>query len=140
MHASFQESDVIERLLIIVPKSEEKNTRALLEKLAVSEWEEFIRLVAGSAQRIPGQTARQEAERFLVIAEEFQAYQLIVTKEVFCDKKVPRESRRNSVQERRDRSSSQEYIKGRTGRKRPPLAQELRGSTKTLGLTEVRCR
>lgn len=90
MRALFRENSTGERLVIVVPESEEKITRDLLNKLAVSEWEESIRLVGGKSRQEKGKTARQEAEYLLRCAADFEAERLIVTKEVFCDRKLLR--------------------------------------------------
>jgi hypothetical protein len=79
---------MVERLLIIVPESEQKATRDVLTELAVSGWEQTIYLEGGPTRRGPGQAARLEAVRILRLADDFKADSLIVTKEICCDQKV----------------------------------------------------
>lgn len=76
-----------DRLVIVVPYSEEHATRNRIVDLAARGWEDSIRLVGGPNQRGRGDSARAESRRILDIVDNFDADSLIVAKEICCDTK-----------------------------------------------------
>src|SRR5438552_12027195 len=79
---------MVERLLIVVPESEQKATHDVLAELATSGWEQTIYLTGGPSRRGDGPTALLEAERILQLADSIGAGSLIVTKEICVDQKI----------------------------------------------------
>ncbi|MEQ1866880.1 MAG: hypothetical protein ABL996_19755 [Micropepsaceae bacterium] len=77
-----------DRLLVVVPEPEVRPTRKLIDELAVLGWDKFVRLEGGPIRRAPGDFARRQSEKILLMAEEFDAQSIIVTKEICCDSKV----------------------------------------------------
>jgi hypothetical protein len=75
-----------DRLVIVVPYSEEQATRSRIAELAVFGWEQHLRLVGGTVRRGGGYDARvASARKILEVVDEFDANSLIVAKEVICD-------------------------------------------------------
>jgi hypothetical protein len=77
-----------DRLVIVVPYSEEQATRSRIMGLATSGWEQHVQLVGGPDRRGPGDSARIESKRILEIVDKFDADVLIVTKEICCDSRT----------------------------------------------------
>jgi hypothetical protein len=85
---ALQKIEMPDRLVIVVPYSEEQATRTRIAELAALGWEQSIHLVGGPDRRGAGDSARIESRRILDIADRFEADSLIVAKEICCDNRT----------------------------------------------------